>query len=210
MPALIDLTGDKYGRLTVIKIAPRVKGRGVEWVCRCDCGNEAVVRSSSLRQGNTRSCGCLAREMLVERNFKHGKARRGKKTRLYGIWVRMRQRCNDPNTDDYEGYGGRGIKVCDEWDDFLAFQNWAHSNGYKNKLTIERIDNDGDYEPNNCKWICLEKQARNKRNNHFIEFNGVCRTLAEWSEVTGIDSSLLRYRLEHWGTEKALTTKIGG
>jgi len=208
MPALIDLTGHKYGRLTVLEMAPRVKGKGVEWVCRCDCGKEAVVLSNSLRRGNTKSCGCLFTEMLVKRNTKHGHARRDNKTRLYGIWVRMRQRCSDSNSSDYERYGGRGIKVCDEWNDFGNFHDWAHANGYKKHLTIERINNDGDYEPTNCKWVAPEKQARNKRNNRFIEFRGQKKTLAEWSEITGIDSSLLRYRLKRWSVEEALTTGI--
>lgn len=210
MPKLIDLTGHRYGRLTVLRMAPRVKGRGVEWVCKCDCGKETVVKANSLRQGNTKSCGCLHREILIRRNRKHGRAARGNKSRLYGIWSRMRQRCSDPGTEDYERYGGRGITVCEEWQDFQAFHDWACANGYRDDFSIERIDNDGDYEPDNCKWIPMERQARNKRNNHLVSFQGKTKTLAEWAEETGIDSSLLRYRLKHWSVEEALNKDIRG
>ena len=203
-----DLTGQKFGRLTCIKDAGRSSRKQVLWLCKCDCGKLVIVKSNSLLTGNTKSCGCLAREILIKRNTVHSlsKGKDGKVTRLYRIWRRMKQRCYDKNCSDYKRYGGRGIKVCDEWLDYRNFYDWAMSNNYKNNLTIERINNDGDYEPDNCKWIPPEAQARNKRSNRYITFRGVTKTLAEWSRILGMEHSLLRYRLDKWGTEKAFTT----
>ena len=148
---------------------------------------------------------------LSERNFKHGLSMdsSGKKTRLYTIWIRMKQRCNDASSSDYTRYGGRGICICPEWEtDYKTFHDWALQNGYADGMSIERIDNDGNYVPSNCTWIPMAAQARNKRNSRKITHDGETKTLAEWSEVFGIGSSLLRYRLKHWGKEK--TFAIGG
>lgn len=142
---------------------------------------------------------------IKDGSYKHGCCiKRKKKPRIYNIWVRMRQRCYDRNTNDYRDYGKRGIKVCDDWNDFSAFMEWSIKNGYQDGLSIDRIDVDGDYCPENCRWVTLKEQARNKRNNHIVEYNGEKKTLAEWCELFGVDSSLLRYRLKHWGTEKAM------
>ena len=119
----------------------------------------------------------------------------------------MRQRCRDVNCTDFPDYGGRGIKVCQEWHDYAVFHAWAMANGYNDHMSIDRQDVDGDYSPDNCKWIAMEAQARNKRNNHKITYNGETKTLAEWAQIIGIESSLLRYRLKHWGIEK--TFEIG-
>ena len=150
------------------------------------------------------------RPELSERNRVHGLCldENGKKTRLYTVWSRMRQRCSDKNSSDYDRYGGRGISVCDEWMDYKNFHDWAMTKGYKEGLTIERTDNDGNYEPSNCKWITLEAQARNKRNNRLITYKGETRTLAEWCDILGMESSLLRYRLNNWGVERAFTEPI--
>lgn len=148
---------------------------------------------------------------LSERNTKHGLCygENGKKTRLYNIWVRMKQRCHDINASDFSRYGGRGISVCKEWvNSYVLFYEWSLANGYDDTLTIEREDVNGNYEPGNCSWIPMRDQARNKRNNHFITRNGVTKTLTEWAEILGIESSLLRYRLKHWGEEK--TFSAGG
>lgn len=199
-----DLTGQKFGRLTVLERAKNnTRGQSM-WRCKCDCGNTWTGLGTSLISGNTQSCGCLAREMLIKRNTVH--SLHG--TRLYGIWVRMRQRCNDENCTDYISYGARGIAICKDWDDYRSFHRWALANGYKDNLTIERIDVNGNYEPNNCKWISPAAQARNKTNNHKITYNGQTKTLAEWAEILGIKSSLLRYRLRNWGVERAFTTPI--
>ena len=151
------------------------------------------------------------KEVLLQRNFKHGLCcdESGKKTRLYNIWVRMKQRCYDKNASDYPRYGGRGIQVCDEWrKDYSAFHQWAIANGYNNDKSIERLDVNGNYCPENCSWITMEEQARNKRNSRRITYNGETKILAEWARELGIQQSLLRYRLNHWGIEK--TFEIGG
>lgn len=147
-------------------------------------------------------------ELLRQRNLRHGLCldENGKKTRLYGIWSRMRQRCRDANCTDYPRYGGRGIKVCEEWNDYAVFHAWAMANGYNDSMSIDRLDVNGDYCPANCQWITMAAQARNKRNNHRITYNGEAKTLAEWAEIIGIEQSLLRYRLQHWGVEKTFET----
>lgn len=148
---------------------------------------------------------------LSKRNTKHGLCfdENGKKTRLYNIWIRMKQRCFNKNSSDYDRYGGRGIAVCEEWKNcYKEFHDWAIANGYNDELSIDRIDNDGDYEPDNCQWITMAQQARNKRNSHMITHNGETKTLAEWAEDMDIESSLLRYRLKHWGKNK--TFMAGG
>lgn len=144
------------------------------------------------------------REVLVLRNTKHGLYydETGRKRRLYGIWSRMRQRCRDPHCKEYINYGGRGIKVCKEWEDYDVFHSWAMGHGYDDALTIERIDVNGDYCPQNCKWITRDAQARNKRNSRKITYKGETKVLAEWARTIGIEHSLLRYRLDHWGVEK--------
>jgi hypothetical protein len=199
----IDITGEKFGKLTAIKPVGNNKTGQRIWLCQCECGNEKEVLMGSLRSGNTSSCGCIAREVLIERNLVHGMS---KDNRLYNIWCRMRQRCNTSTCNDYKDYGGRGIRVCNEWNSFSAFNDWARSNGYKKNLSIDRIDSNGNYEPSNCRWATNKTQARNKRNNHFISFKGEKKTLSEWSHITGIDTSLIRYRLKQkWPLEKVLT-----
>lgn len=150
---------------------------------------------------------------LALRNTVHGLSRGpdGKRTRLYGIWVRMRQRCRDPRSSDYHLYGGRGITVCPEWDDFAAFHAWALANGYRDDLTLDRIDNDGPYSPENCRWVPAAAQARNTRRNRLITFRGQTKTLAEWSRILGMEHSLLRYRLDRWGdVDRAFTRPVRG
>ena len=148
---------------------------------------------------------------LSLRNLKHGLScdENGKKTRLYGIWVRMKQRCRDVKSSDYKRYGGRGIQVCNEWlEDYKTFHDWAMANGYAKGMSIERIDNEGNYTPENCTWIPMAKQAANKRNSRLITYDGKTRHLAEWARVLGIGHSLLRYRLKHWGVEKTFSMEV--
>ena len=148
---------------------------------------------------------------LSIRNTIHGlsKGPDGKKTRLYNIWIRMKQRCFDTNSSDYNRYGGRGITVCPEWNEkYATFYEWATENGYLDNLTIERKNNNGNYEPGNCLWILPKDQAKNRRNNHLISFRGETKILMDWSRQSGIDQALLRYRIKHWGIERAFTTTV--
>lgn len=206
-----DLIGQRFGRLLIVIEAEKISNRRC-FVCKCNCGNIIKVRLNSLKSGNTRSCGCLHKEELRKRNYKHGLSldENGNKTRLYGLWSRMRQRCSDVNSNDFKYYGGRGIKVCDEWLNYYVFHDWALANGYADSLSIDRIDNEGNYKPDNCRWVVLEQQARNKRNNHLITFHGLTKTLIEWSRELQIESSLLRYRIKVWDIEKAFTISVRG
>lgn len=153
----INETGNRYGRLVVIKQAGRnKKGKGaVLWECLCDCGNIRTVIGYDLRRGHTTSCGCYQREKAT----KHGYCEK----KIYGVWKAMKYRCLNKNGSAYKHYGGRGIKVCKEWLEFLPFYEWAMSHGYKEKLTIERIENNGNYEPDNCTFATWQEQSRNKR-----------------------------------------------
>ena len=165
----IDLTGRKFGRLTVISRAPN-QGRRVMWQCVCDCGNEHTVNADNLARGRIKSCGCLNKDTLVTRSKTHG----GSKTRLYRVWFNMLRRCNDPKSNRYKYYGARGIKVCDEWsNEFGTFQKWAMSNGYnenakRGECTIDRIDNNGNYCPGNCRFADSVTQRNNRREKSYI------------------------------------------
>lgn len=202
---LIDETGQRFGRLTVIG---RAKGNSssAAWLCRCDCGAEKVVEGINLRSGSTVSCGCYAREKAA----KLGRAKRThgmRKTRLYNIWNDMRLRCYSPSNNRYYRYGGRGITVCDEWkNSFEAFRDWALANGYRDDLSIDRKDNDGPYAPWNCRWATKTQQANNKENTRMIEFDGQKMSIAEWSRFTGLPDGTIRWRLSNgWDVARALT-----
>lgn len=154
-----DLTGQRFGRLTVAGSLP-TKYKKTRWRCVCDCGKETEATTDHLISGHTESCGCLRYERLKAANTKHGNRR----ARLYTIWEHMKQRCDNPRNKDFKYYGGRGVKVCAEWvDDFKAFQEWALANGYRENLTIDRIEVDGNYEPQNCRWVTQSEQNKNKR-----------------------------------------------
>ena len=180
----IDIAGKRFGRLTAIEKAEDYRypnGEHAEkWRCVCDCGNTVVVFRKCLLSGNTASCGCTRGEKRIT----HG----GKGTKLYDVWCGMKGRCNNRNNDDYERYGGRGISVCNEWnDDFASFRDWALSNGYADGLTIDRINVDGSYCPDNCRWVGVAEQANNRTNNVHMTYNGETHTCAEWSKITGIN-----------------------
>lgn len=159
MPPLQDLTGMRFGRLTVLHRAPTVHKRTM-WYCRCDCGSELIVGAGNLKAARTESCGCLQSERTSVANKTHGMHG----TRLYRIWGCMHNRCHRKSYHAFKHYGGRGIKLCPEWDDhFEPFMEWALANGYGDDLTIDRIDSDGNYEPANCRWATMKEQNMNKR-----------------------------------------------
>lgn len=208
-----DLTGQRFGRWTAIECTGRNKSGGAMWLCRCDCGTVRVIDGRSLRDGTSKSCGCLSKELSKNRktNYKHG----GKSDRLYGVWNGIKDRCYNPKSKHYHRYGGRGITMCDQWRyDYTAFRDWALAYGYdptakKYQYTIDRIDNDAGYSPDNCRIVSQKVQCSNKGNNHFLTYNGETKTISEWAECTGIRKDTIRRRIVnyHWDVEKALTTK---
>lgn len=207
MGKFIDLTGRKFGRLTVIKRAEN-KGQYACWLCKCECGNEKEILSTHLLKGVIRSCGCLAKEMLIKRNTKHNASN----TRLWNIYNGMKSRCYNKNEPAYKYYGSRGIKICKQWLDkrlgMYNFQIWAYNNGYNDTLSIDRIDVNGNYEPKNCRWVDMKVQANNKRNNVKIEYNGEIKTIAQWSKIYNISPSRIKDRLKNgWSIEDALLIK---
>ncbi len=204
MGAFIELGGQRFGRLIVLRRGSTNNHKQTTWECQCDCGNVVNVRGYHLRQGAVNSCGCLAKEASARRFKTHGLA----ESRLYRIWGNIKDRCYRENSPSFARYGGRGIGMCDEWrGSFEAFQSWAMGAGYTDDLSIDRDDNDGNYEPDNCHWVPWAQQARNRANNTMIEFNGVTRCLAAWAEVLGTSQDLLSARLtQGWSIERAFTT----
>lgn len=205
MGKFIDLTGQKFGKLTVIKRVENGKYGHSKWLCVCECGNKKEILTLNLIRNNTISCGCYNKERMKNMALKHNKSN----TRLYNIFNKIKGRCYNENNPAYKNYGGRSIKVCDEWLDkengFINFYNWAINNGYKKNLTIDRIDVNGNYEPKNCRWVTAKVQSNNKRNNRIIEYQGKQYTLTQLSEKLGIKLTTLEWRLEHNWREKDLS-----
>lgn len=201
----IDLTGKKFNRLTVIKEVGKDSRNQILWLCKCDCGNETIATTYRINKGITKSCGCLAIEVASRQSKEMGKKNKThglSKTRIYKTYRGMIDRCFNENDQHYPDYGGRGITVCNEWsnknDGFVAFNNWAIEHGYTDKLTIDRIDVNGNYEPGNCRWADIIIQSRNKRDNRYIEYNGVTKTLSEWAIDFGLKRGTLAARLDRY------------
>ena len=196
-----DLTGRRFGRLTVIEESGKL-GKKVAWLCKCDCGNYKRVRAHHLKGGQITSCGCYQREQTSTHHLSY--------TKLYRAWASMKDRCYNTNAVEYCRYGQRGIKVCEEWrDHFESFAEWAYANGYEEGLSIDRIDVNGNYEPSNCRWVDMKAQGRNRRSNHLLTLNGETHCVAEWSEITGIKISTLFGRIKGgWSTEDILCKPV--
>ena len=188
MAKIVNLAGLRFGRLLVIKNVGTDRNGSSKWLCKCDCGNKKIVTNSNLRNNSTKSCGCLQKENKT----KHNKWN----TRIYRIYYGIKQRCYNPKYSRYYDYGGRGITVCDEWkNDFMSFYNWAMANGYRDDLTIDRIDVNGNYKPHNCRWISREEQQSNTRKSHFIEYNGKKQTMAQWSRELKLSPNTIKFHL---------------
>lgn len=196
--SLIDLTGQRFGRLTVIGIDDK-STKKTYWICQCDCGTVKSVRADILKAGLTVSCGCKKREQdKINLTTHHSHLQSG--TRLYQIWQGAKKRCYDLNDTRYSNYGGRGIKMCDEWkDDFTRFYEWAIQNGYSDELTIDRVNVDGNYEPNNCRWIDNKAQSNNRTTNIKITIGNATKTLTEWCEIFEVDYKKIHARYQRNG-----------
>lgn len=208
MPRL-NLVGKRFGRLTVIAFAGTIKQQSI-WLCRCDCGREKVIRGRALQNGGTKSCGCLHSEVAAAwaRNrdhSTHGLSR----TRIYNIWRGMMHRCYKEHTKDYPRYGGRGITVCGEWHDIIKFRDWAILSGYREDLQLDRIDNNGNYEPDNCRWTTAKEQGNNRRNCTYITIDGCTHTATQWCEIKGLSRSTYVGRVASGKTPyEAITTPV--
>lgn len=184
------LEGQKFGRWTVLERAEKHPKAGSSmWLCRCECGTEKVVSELSLVKGQSKSCGCLHKENITLHNMAY--------SRIYRIWGHMKGRCTNPKHHAWKDYGGRGITICTEWSEFEPFYNWAINNGYKENLTIDRINVNGNYEPNNCRWTTMVEQNRNRRNNRYITYKNETHCMVEWAEILNINYKFLKSKIRY-------------
>jgi len=209
MDKVYNLEGKRFNKLVVLNRIENDKYGNARWLCKCDCGNKAKVLGSHLRSNHTKSCGCLQKESF--KNIIHKSKHNMINTRIYRIWIGMKNRTNEKSKlkeKYYKNYSGRNIGMCKEWKkDFITFYKWSIENGYNDKLTIDRIDVNDNYEPNNCRWITMEEQQNNKRNNKIIEYKGEKHTLSEWNKILNYTNGLLKNRLNRgWSVERAFTT----
>ena len=199
-----DLTGQRFGRLVAISRAETIKST-TRWYCKCDCGNTKIVTAGNLKNGTTTSCGCYALEGHKMVNITHGDCYR----RIYKMYRGTKYRCDNKNNQAYNLYGGRGIIVCPEWLGEKGYQNflkWSMNNGYMENLTLDRIDPNGNYEPNNCRWVTIAEQQNNKRSNSLITYNGKTQNITQWSKEIGIKIGTISYRKRHgWTDEECIT-----
>lgn len=200
-----SIAGNRYGRLTVLSAFTRSR-RG--WLhCLCDCGEEKAIRRDHVVSGRVVSCGCYGKTLGAKRNRTHGLTG----TRLYRIWKDMRNRCRNKNVPGYPSWGGRGIRVCEEWGSFEPFFEWSVKHGYEESLTLDRLDNNGDYTPENCRWVTMKEQSLNRRSNVYLTYDGVTKHLSEWdTDIGAARPGRVRARLNAgWTVEQAVTTPVG-
>lgn len=191
-----NLIGNTYGRLTVIAYAGHfynsAGNRQAFWFAECSCDKSILVKANDLKTGKVKSCGCLRSDLGKVKTLTHGLT----KHRLYSIYCSMLKRCYNPKATNFERYGGRGILVCKEWrNSFIDFYKWSITSGYKDTLQLDRINNEGPYSPENCRWVTIKEQARNKRNTKYIFFNGETLCISEWSDRLGIPKSTIHNRI---------------
>lgn len=197
MSKQVDLTNKKFGRLIALRKVGKDKSGHSTWECKCSCGTIKIVSSTHLMSGATKSCGCLSSERTIEFNKKNKTKHGHRNSPLYTIWRGIKRRTAQKTTHNYDSYGGRGIVMKQEWyDNFSAFYEWATANGYKEGLSIDRINNDGPYSPENCRWVSAKEQANNRRSNRTIEYNGKSQTLAEWADELGIPRARIYKRAQ--------------
>lgn len=203
-----EIVGSTFERLRVIERVGKDR-HGYKYLCECECGNHIVLYGGDLRHKRNKSCGCLRKEVTATRNKERAKHNMHN-TNLYHCWNAMKQRCSNTHHHNYKNYGGRGIGVCKEWQDFLPFCQWAMANGYEDNLTIDRIDVNKNYEPSNCRWATQKEQANNRRPNHPLTHNGETHTISEWAEILDINVNTLyrRINVAKWSSEKALTAEV--
>lgn len=205
----IDLTGRRFGKLIVInRTEDMIYKSGTHvamWECLCDCGNEKIIAGTSLKSGCTKSCGCYHMQRITESNSTHKKSN----TRLYRIWKHMIDRCNNNKSDAYKYYGGRGISICKDWHNIELFFEWSFCNGYDDSLTLDRLDTNGNYDPENCRWATRKEQANNTSRNVNLFFNGKTQNISQWASETGIKFATIWSRLKlGWNIEDALTKPV--
>lgn len=210
MPELKDLTGKCFGRWRVLRRDPDYITKSgfkfTAWACECSCGTKRTVLANALLSGRSTSCGCYHSEKQKDVARNNFSTHKESKTRLYQIWNAMRERCNTPSASNYMNYGGRGITLCDEWNDYSTFREWALVNSYTDNLSIDRIDVNSGYSPNNCRWVDRIKQANNCRTNRYFTIDNITKTLAEWTREYNMPYSLVHKRLSKgMDIETALT-----
>lgn len=206
-----ELIGERFGKLVVLEESGKNKNKEILWLCQCDCGNKTLVPTYSLTSGNTKSCGC-SRGI----HGKHGAYKGGKVERLYRVWLRMKTRCSNHNVQEYRNYGERGIRVCEEWEkSYASFREWALENGYnpnakQGECTIDRIDNNKGYFPDNCRWVSMKEQSINRRCNVFLTINGERMVVSEAAKKYNVpyDTLLARHHMG-WKDEDAIMGRKG-
>lgn len=196
MGKIRDISGQRFGRLHVVKMMGLNQHRRMLWLCECDCGNKNfIVTGGSLTGGSTKSCGCFKKEKQAESQMRHGMCG----TKIYTTWKNMKSRCYNEKSSFYKDYGGRGIRICDEWLDkdngFISFYNWSMEVGYDENLSIDRINVNGNYEPTNCRWATVDEQSNNKRNNVYLIIDGESKTVSQWAKDYNISRDAINRRI---------------